>query len=344
MAVILLLLVLYSIFYGIILNTSHQFQNKRRMQLSITALLFASYYFIVNLSGFDDVPEYRDYFNHIDLYNLQEPKFEIGWFIINKVFHSILPDFGALLFMLRLIQIAAFIVMLKRYSNNIWMASVIILCSSYFSLFILRQYIAIAICIFSLPLIEKRKFWWFVILTLIAANIHNSAYIWLFSYFLFNLKFNFKSITIFIVALFVFSDSLESLFNILVPFFLKIDIYRTDITEQGSWKSLIVSAIYFLFALSMYARRIKKIDQMSFLFFLLISMALFFDIINNVGSSFNQFHRIITYFSIYYSLVLPKTCSYIKNGYVKMIVVFAILIIYLYGMYSLVDKLYGYRL
>ena len=129
--------------------------SRKSFALSMSVLLLIVYLFKDN-NCLPDILVYQSFYelsyNPYEYLGLTYD-FEYGYYLLNKGLHVISSNFYFFIAVYSLIVVGANMIAIERYSCNIWLSVVLYLCSCYFSLFILRQYLAIAICIFSISLI-----------------------------------------------------------------------------------------------------------------------------------------------------------------------------------------------
>lgn len=174
--------------------------------------------------------------------------YESLFYLLNVIVNNFSKDYTIMLFVQSLIINILIYSNIKKYSISPVFSTFIWFAVFFGGIFFVRQTIAIAILFFSLRFIVERKIWLFMIMVIIAGNFHRSAYIFILSYFIYNLNLTRKFFIIALVSSFVFSS-----FAIghLLTFFSGFDfgqfserteIYATDgktnITYGSSYSSL----------------------------------------------------------------------------------------------------------
>lgn len=153
----------------------------------------------------------------LDFRKVLEYRWDKGYVLLNWViaklgfnFHSFLLFSGAFIYF----SLVRFI---YKYSNSPWISILVFLSFGYYfqSLYILRQFIAIAIILYSYQFIIQQRGLYFCLTVLIASCFHSSAIIFMPSFFLAKIKIrnsNSLIILFFIVAIieFLFGDIILS--------------------------------------------------------------------------------------------------------------------------------------
>ena len=151
---------------------------QRSLFLGIAFLHLSFLHIFFDSTNFPDLPGYVTYFNSI----LDPQPFiqlEIGWYFLNRILHGISHNSFILIVSVSIIMITCYLITIDRYSAIPWLSVLLLLCTVFYnSLFVLRQHLAIPICLLSIPYILERKPFKFAILTLIAVSFHLSAIVW----------------------------------------------------------------------------------------------------------------------------------------------------------------------
>ena len=168
---------------AILLTYLSRYKNfKHGFGVSILVLIV---FFGIRYNYGNDYASYSSMFNEINNYQsiqaaLDNTSIEVGWLLLNRLFKPV--GFYILVFCLTCFQFGSFYVFLKRYirREQLYIALSIYLFSSDLMLTMLsmmRQCLAMNIILWSIPLILNKKFVKSIILILLAAQFHQSAYI-----------------------------------------------------------------------------------------------------------------------------------------------------------------------
>lgn len=299
---------------------------------------------------FPDLKGYFIFFNSFSnpkpLFNIkyyESSQFEIGWHFLNEFLHGISKNSFLLLFFVSLAMIMFYIITIYRYSAIPWLSIFILLCTVFYdSLFVLRQHLAIAICIMSVPYIIERKPIKFGILTFLAVSFHYSAIVWFLAYFIYPFKIN-KG---FYFKLIVFSSLLYFFMEILlinvINLTSKIMAYTVSNNSggAGALKNAVVnlSIIGLCFICFGNPNRITGYNK---LFFQLTVVAFSLNIIDYFGTSFVLFSRLNLYFSTFSILLIPNALANINNKRLYILTP-VICISYLFLLRSIAQYGYGF--
>lgn len=309
----LLLVILYAIFCELL-----SFSNKSRKSIFLCIaffhLLFLHTFFDQSL--FPDLDNYFYYFKTLSNPTLKSGELEIGWYLLNKFLFFISNNEFILILGVSTAMIYFYLKTIKKYSAIAWLSVFILLCTVFYnSLFVLRQHLAIPICLLTVPYIIERKPLKFTIITLIAISIHLSAVVWLISYLLYSFKlsklFYFKLVIASVVVFYSINLILE---NILL-FSSNIMAY-TEVTEFGGLGTLKSAAVN-LSSLLLALYSFKKFDNIigyNKLFFQLTSLSLILILFSYFGAGFALFDRLSLYYSVPSMFLIPNSLYNLKRN------------------------------
>lgn len=191
------ILTLIGIFLSYVLSI--RFQNKKKVFLIMSGicivLIMGSRYFI---SGFTDESTYNylyQRYTQIDFQEfrrLQGGKIEFGFYFLYWCLARLFtwPQFGV--YFITAICVVSFFRYIYRNSDDPFFAVMIFLAFDVFSFYMAayRQCFAMCLCLFALEYAQKKKFWKYILLCLLAFFMHKSALVFLPVYFLMQLKPN----------------------------------------------------------------------------------------------------------------------------------------------------------
>lgn len=230
------------------------------------------------------------------IYNTSEWGYNILCYFFRDILHL---DFQWLIIFVSLLLMSSFYFCFKSFSED-WIISVIFyLTLGTFTLAMsgVRQTISIALCNYAIFFVKKRKLILFILFVLIASTFHNSALVFLITYFIYGIRFTRKSAAIcFFVFLlgFIFRRYIVELINIVRP----PKYSNIDLSEGYSINPLVILApiiinIYsLLFIPTDSCGRFTKKDS----FFFLLSCVYILTLILSLNN--NQLGRLGFYFSI----------------------------------------------
>lgn len=190
-------------------------QNRRLLLLAVAFLQLMTFHVFKDYNSLPDLDYYVyafDALKHVSLANapmLDGIKAEPGWMYMTKVLSSISESHILLFLFTSTIIIFSYIDAIRRYSPIVWLSVFLFLIGNYNqSLFVLRQHVALALCIISYPLILNKRLWCFLLVIFLAYSVHQTALIFLPTYFLYHLNWKPRTYGIVLsavgVVLFVF--------------------------------------------------------------------------------------------------------------------------------------------
>lgn len=340
LVLIIILIIGISILAG---KSSEVYVNSRtNIYLGFIFIIILILYLYKDNSVFPDLPEYfallknSEYVKWNEISNLSTysygDKFEVGWCILTKFIASISVSNSLLIFVVSSVILYAYLKTFKQYSICIWFAIVLfMLVRFYNTCFVLRQNLAVALCILSIPYIEKRKLFPFLLMLLLAWSIHQTSIVFLILYPLYRITFNRKYIIGFCVAILF----ITSLFHILIPYigmFLHgyesyLDMGRYDGGSNAT--SLYISVFVLLFVYLMYnnsSKSINAFEQLT-LHALLIIVGISFIKLGFSGT----IGRVADYFGIFTLLGISNACAKLKETkIVRPVIIIAVIVLYAY--------------
>jgi len=326
-------------YYLMTIPLNKYFHSKNERIFWLFFLLFPLFIMVAFRSlnvGSDTLTYFRMYNNSSGI-GLTQPYVgytEIGFQFINRLFNV----FG-FSFMLYQICYAFFVylsiyIFLFKYSKNFSLSIFIFIALRvfFFSMTGVRQMIAISIILYSLPYLINRKLLKFLIITTIAALIHNTAIVFIFIYFIpykvFSKKTIVKLFFIMGITLLIF-DNLIELFLILYP---KYSTYLARIESYDGLfvyvQFILVIMIFFFgyFVSEKYNLRHSKENKIYF------NAALFSVLLALLATQINIAGRYLKYFYMIYLIYLPAIFINNKRSKYKLInsvFLFLLLVYYL---------------
>lgn len=197
----------------------------------------------------DYINIYQRGFYRITEGNISQSDFEIGFQLLVKACATIVDEPWFMFLVVALITIVIFFESAKKCSKNFVLSvSLFFLIGIYFDTFNgIRQYIAVALFVYSYRYIRDKRFWKFLIIMLIAGLFHTSAFFFIPVYWLHKININFRKWLIIILTLFIFSGQLINLYVVLLSRLGKYNEYiiRNTLANNTSFSlsGLIISII-----------------------------------------------------------------------------------------------------
>lgn len=315
------LLFLALIFRSEFRSTPSPVSKKRFYFLNISFFIllffhvFKDPYSLPDLDGyitvFDEIK--RKSLTYIFQYGLQaETRVEPGWIIYNKTISLFGGRFLLLAITGGLILLGPYKV-IKKFcpSKYVWLAVMLYFTGPYLqSLFVIRQHMAISICLLSIPFILKKRLFKYIIVCAIAISIHYSAVLWLPVYFFYQIKKE----KVLLVAMMAFSVLVIALYSLILPYVgVFIEgfsgwVEKNDDIGAKMTESLMMGSV---FAASVYSLGKHFLDKgVARLFSILLTFALVFSI---AGIGFIQTGRLNMYFTRLVYIYIPLLLFYLKK-------------------------------
>lgn len=333
-------IVVMILFFAMILE---KFQNIDLKILYYIIFIFVLVFF-TGLRG-DIEPDYLNYldiFNNIN-YN-SDVDVELGFVYFNRLIHFLGGGFQWVVFLMAFITIILKVNFFFKYSKNFCFSILIYYCSVFFiyDFIAIRQALAMAIFMVSIPFLMERKFLHYTVLIFLASLIHLSAIILLPLYFILNYSFN--KILLYLVLIFstlvsVLQSDIKFVSPILnllsLPGFAsdKLDIYsKESMFAALSFRQLMLGFI-FVFLLS-------KSDGKKTVVFLNIYLLGIL-----LGTLLNEIpqlsYRIKAYFLWAESILVVYFIHKIfyKYSLIRIIALFILGLLYIYSLYNYLNIL-----
>lgn len=268
------------------------------------------------LKDYEILPDemtYKYYYEHYswDLYET----FEIGFRFFVSILTRISPDFYLFIIVYGLIQVITHTWAIKKYSTNFLLTYILFITTSFYALFIIRQYLAIAICLWSIPFIINRNLIPFLMMTALAMTFHSSAIVWIITYAIYyvDLKSHLKTGLFFFLGIFLINYGIDNFFSYALDSFDKMQYYMTNAEEQYTWKTLAISLSVVVVSTICYGKRVRDLTGSRKLFYLMAWITVAIDTINLMGTTFTAFYRVTPYFSISTAFLLPDALLFLKK-------------------------------
>lgn len=224
-------------------------------------------------------------------------------------------DFQWVIIIISLLFVSALGYLIYTLSTNSLFSYIMLLSLGfiYFSTSGLRQTIAMSILIFSYHFIKKRRFLPFLILVLLAFFAHNTSIIFLFAYFVRNIKIDFKQIFILFVCVCVsvffklyFADYIKELFR------GRFSYYAFDM-RSASWTGFLIQFCIMVLSIMFYETAVKQNKENLTLYNLMfIGLC-----IQSFAINFAEMFRLSMYFSVFNVALIPNAISSSENPKVR---------------------------
>lgn len=261
-------------------------------------------------------------------YNFREDV-EIGYQLYEYLILKFTHNYFWLFFLSGLIVVYCYLYIIKRYSVNYLISVILFVTLGVYTFFFngLRQGLAMAIFALSLPYLLERKFFYYLLVCIIASLFHKTALIMIPFYFLVNLRIKalYKILATFLCSL-ILSGPLVGYISSTNE---RYETYSEVAEKSGGILTLgfyviLLAFIYFII------RHYKVKDQQVLKMFVFYSMGVVFLIpIAMLGSNPSGPQRLLIYFAWTLILILPAIFKKINNVYITSVSVMAFIIYFI---------------
>lgn len=269
-----------------------------------------------------------------------------GFWLLNKWGNSYGDNYAILLCLIAAFAYVGPLLVMRKLSRNVRFSLFVYmaLCYSTFCINAARQGIAVGFFMLSFQYIIKRNFLKYVFWVLVAAAFHKTVIVMLPLYFLFTMRYNFKTVTLMVIASILISINLTELLSLSTIVEERYILYSEESKGGGEMLTLfyVLMALYFINRRK-YIDRADRVAYDSFLlmfmsgsiiYVLVISMGLYIEI-----SRFASYLQVAAVFM--WPMILSSRRRRVSGGYKFLIVLghLGFMAIYLERMANLVPYL-----
>lgn len=181
---------------------------------------------------------------------IQYPK-EVGFGMINVLISYITSNRYIYILILTILIYSSLFVLMKQYVENAPFAMIIFMALMfYFTFTYLRQLLAVSVIWYTIPFVYKRKFWLFLLFTLLAISIHNGIVLYFLFYFIPVKKYSRGGILTLMFILFALGISGISSFLYSMYGDVSGDVHRLSVYDTGDTGirfAYLIEALFFLY-------------------------------------------------------------------------------------------------
>lgn len=306
----------YIVLLYIINNNDNKFVRINSREKVFVILSFFTLIFLhvnVNRDSVEDLPNYYETFSKISQVKFSEIFQQIrntdySYAIFNKLCSLISNDFKCLLFIYNIILLGSHYLIAKKYSPYLPISIALFLLISYNqSLFVIRQYLAISVLLWSIPCILNKKIVPYIILSIIAFFFHSSSIIWFPLYFIYNIRNKKKFLVSIILMIVSISYLCSNPANLIMLLGLEFESYvRDDVGMNLTMK--LIPFMYLLCYCIFLGKHIfdEGINKLCFIALLIYTVIFFF------APPVGLIDRILKYYETLSFLSVPITMYYCK--------------------------------
>lgn len=193
-------------------------QNLDRRITGYFYFLFCFSFFLFSFIRWEtgtDWKNYYEYFLNVSNTLAENDPFEMGFGLLARVVSGFSDNYTVFLFIAGFLLFVFQSVAIKKLSPYPIISLLFLWSIQFANILFVRQWIAIAILVYSVVYIQKRKIFPFILLVLLAASFHRTSLIFLLSWWVYNLKLSKKKMTIILIISISFSVILAKIIEIL---------------------------------------------------------------------------------------------------------------------------------
>lgn len=294
-------------------------RNFDKFFMAITFLQLVVVHSFIDPFSVPDLPSYHDMFfelkkikgfSFFSLKGIEQIDIEPGYLLFAKLVSLLSNSFVVFLLCVSIIIVGSYFFVFKKYSPYPFISIIMLLLTSFNqSIFVLRQHIAIGLCLLTIPLIIKREQIKFLFIVFVAFLFHRSAFIWIPVYYLYGLKKDRNLLMIGFfggIASYLFASVI---YELVLNSFTAYNAY----TGEGSIVNLLIPSLVLVFYVIFLRKKIfdKGINRLVFVCLMLyFVLSIGFYDIEGVG-------RLSEFYFCMFTIAIPITINYIKQGVVK---------------------------
>jgi len=180
-----------------------------------------------------DWKNYYDYFQSVGGIAFEDDVFEWFYSILTRIISSFTDNYNVFLCIAGLILFSFQSMALKKLSPYPTISLLFLWSIQFANVLFVRQWIAIAILMFSVIYIEKKQFIPFILLVIFAAGFHRTSWIFVFAWWIYQMNFSKKTMLLLLLASIGFSIIITKALELLSGGIggvvqAKIDTYLSD--------------------------------------------------------------------------------------------------------------------
>lgn len=295
--------------------------NKRKRDLLFLTIIFVQFTLIASLRDFGVGQDTMQYFLGFQKFakmtftKVLMAEWEPGYTLLNWSVAQLGGDYRMFLLITGAFINFSFLRFFYRYSDSVWLSVVIYVSFGYFfaSLHILRQYLAIAIVLYSYKYMLERKFGKFLLLILAASLFHTSAIVFIPTYFLCNQRLNpFPMMILFLASLisaFMIGDVILGYLTFNEKY---AKFYLNDKSGGAGYSMLMLLSAIMVLALLLKPRHPDKRTVMFYwAFFIALCLQPLATVISLVS-------RAILYWVVSVTIILPMIISDLRSRKIRL--------------------------
>lgn len=288
---------------------------KKKLAIFLSGTLLLIFHTFKDVNTLPDIGGYINFYRNIRFLNDNSNglviwginRFEPGWALLNYFLASISKNEFILIFITSLIIVSGYIVFIYRYSKIFWLSFIILFAFGFGqSLYVLRQYCALSICLFSIPYIINRKLFKFLFISGVAFLFHYSALIFIIIYWLYSFNINKHFIIKFSILMVLGAIFSKLAINIILS---EVQYYSDVLSSDGGTTITGFFINLAVISLCIFSLNISSLKNENKLFFTMLCVS---TIISFWGIGLPGIVRLNLYYTVSYITLIPYVISKIN--------------------------------
>lgn len=323
------------LFLSIFLYPQNKKKNKEYVFLFLSFIIVLYVHAMVDIATVPDLLGYSEVFQYAKDTPLFQflalgsigIKMEPGFLMCLKLVSHIYNNFQFFLWIYSIVLLGCYFFVIKKMSPNYAISVLVLLVSHYNqSLYVVRQHLVVAIMLASFSLIQNKqqlKFW---LLTLLCATIHQSAFLFLPVYYIYNIST--KRLPVVLTSIVIgLTLGFSVLLNIAISYSWGNSNYA-DGDGQNSKNAILLGAYLLIYLYSAKKEVLKEGVNRYVLVLTVLAFAL-----SIAGIGFRPAARMNLYYTSVILLLVPITMKYIPKAVVRYGYTLFVLLVQFYTSY-----------
>ena len=274
--------------------------------------------------GFDYSYTYTKFYNQLILgYNVTH--FEPLFLLLNKFVYCVFDNVDFVFIISSFITVGLMFKTIKKQSSIIPLSVFLLIGSRFYfySFTQVRQYIAIAIFIYSLQFIIEGKFFKYIIYILIASMFHKLALVYIPLYFVRNIRLTKKKYLLLLISTFFLGVLITPVYTFLASnFYSSYDFVATNSDSVSS--VFIILAVFNAFLIYLYFDKLKNNEYNNLYIFMHVVLIFIICSTYNITDSY----RLVALFSYHTIFLIPNIIKTINNKNSFYIIITLLIVLY----------------
>lgn len=166
-------------------------------------LLFCVFFFILSFIRWETGTDWKNYYEYFFNFRnviAENDPFEWGFSLLIKTVSFFSDNYSVFLFIAGFLLFTFQSIAIKKLSPYPIVSLLFLWSIQFANILFVRQWIAVAILIYSVTFIQKRRVFPFVLLIILAASFHRSSLVFIIAWWVYNLKISKKKMTIILLV------------------------------------------------------------------------------------------------------------------------------------------------